>query len=156
MPKRILEGDVVSDKMDKTVTVLVERRFAHPVYKKYVKRTDKYAAHDENNAFGVGDRVQIEECKPISRRKTWTVITAPSAGSGRAKALVEAGDDVDTGRKSSKKKDVKKTAKAAPKEDKETVSKETASKETVGAEEKKAAPKKTTKKATSKKKDESK
>lgn len=76
MPKRILEGNVVSDKMDKTITVLVERRFRHPVYKKYIKRTDKYAAHDEANAFKVGDRVQIEECRPVSKRKTWTVITA--------------------------------------------------------------------------------
>ena len=74
MPKRILEGDVVSDKMDKTVTVLIERRFMHPMYKKYVRRTDKYAAHDENNAYKVGDRVQIQECRPVSKRKTWEVI----------------------------------------------------------------------------------
>jgi len=76
MPRRILEGEVVSDKMDKTVTVLVERRFMHPVYKKYVKRSDRYAAHDEGNVFKIGDRVQIEECRPLSKRKTWTVITA--------------------------------------------------------------------------------
>lgn len=75
MPRRILEGKVVSDKMDKTITVMVERRFMHPVYKKYVKRTDKYAAHDENNAFKSGDKVQIQECRPISKRKTWRVIT---------------------------------------------------------------------------------
>ena len=74
MPKRILEGDVVSDKMDKTVTVLIERRFMHPMYKKYVRRTDKYAAHDENNAYKVGDRVQIQECRPVPKRKTWEVI----------------------------------------------------------------------------------
>jgi small subunit ribosomal protein S17 len=86
MPKRILEGDVVSDKMDKSVTVLVERRYKHPVYKKYVKRTDKYTAHDESNAFAVGDRVQIEECKPISKRKSWTVISKPS---GKAPKKVE-------------------------------------------------------------------
>ncbi|MCB9988358.1 MAG: 30S ribosomal protein S17 [Rhodospirillales bacterium] len=79
MPRRILEGNVVSDKQDKTVTVLVERRFMHPVYKKYVKRTDKYAAHDESNAIAVGTRVQIEECRPISKRKTWRVITADGA-----------------------------------------------------------------------------
>lgn len=76
MPKRILEGKVVSDKMDKTITVLVERRFMHPVYKKYVKRTDKYAAHDENNAAKEGDVVQIQECRPISKRKTWTLLAA--------------------------------------------------------------------------------
>ncbi len=75
MPKRILEGKVVSDKQDKTVTVLVERRYMHPVYKKYIKRTDKYAAHDESNSIEVGAMVQIEECRPISKRKAWTVIT---------------------------------------------------------------------------------
>ena len=79
MPRRILEGSVVSDKMDKTITVLVERRFKHPVYKKYVKKTDKYAAHDEANAYKIGDRVQIEECRPISKRKTWRVITGDEA-----------------------------------------------------------------------------
>lgn len=75
MPRRILEGEVVSDKMDKTITVLVERRFMHPVYKKYVKRTDKYIAHDEANASKPGDRVQIIETRPISKRKRWAVTT---------------------------------------------------------------------------------
>jgi len=75
MPRRILEGNVVSDKMDKTVTVLVERRYKHPVYKKYIKQTDKFAAHDENNTVKAGDRVRIMECAPISKRKTWRVIT---------------------------------------------------------------------------------
>ena len=75
MPRRVLSGTVVSDKMDKTVTVLVERRFMHPLYKKYVKRTDKYAAHDEENSFKTGDAVQIIECPPISKRKKWTVVT---------------------------------------------------------------------------------
>jgi small subunit ribosomal protein S17 len=74
MPRRILEGEVVSAKTDKTVTVLVERRFRHPVYKKYIKRTDKYSAHDESNHFKAGDRVQIIECRPISRTKRWTVL----------------------------------------------------------------------------------
>jgi small subunit ribosomal protein S17 len=64
--------------MDKTVTVLVERRYMHPIYKKYVRRTDKYAAHDENNAFRVGDLVAIEECRPLSKRKAWTVVTDPA------------------------------------------------------------------------------
>lgn len=77
MPRRILEGKVVSDKMDKTVMVLVERRTMHPVYKKYIRKSDKYAAHDDTNAFRVGDVVQIEECRPISRRKSWKVVTAP-------------------------------------------------------------------------------
>lgn len=75
MPKRILEGEVVSDKQDKTITVKVERRFMHPLYKKFVKKSKKYAAHDETNAVKVGDRVQIIECAPISKRKTWTVFT---------------------------------------------------------------------------------
>jgi small subunit ribosomal protein S17 len=75
MPRRVLEGRVVSDKMDKTVTVLVERRFMHPMYKKYVKRTDKYAAHDEGNTIKTGDFVTIQECRPISKRKTWSVVT---------------------------------------------------------------------------------
>ncbi len=74
MPRRVLEGTVVSDKMDKTVTVLVERRYIHPMYKKYVKRTTRYAAHDENGHFKEGDKVQIIECAPISKRKRWTVL----------------------------------------------------------------------------------
>jgi small subunit ribosomal protein S17 len=75
MPRRILEGKVVSEKMDKTVTVLVERRYMHPMYKKYVKTSSKYAAHDENNAFKAGDVVAIQECRPISKRKKWVVIS---------------------------------------------------------------------------------
>lgn len=87
MPRRVLEGEVVSDKMDKTVTVKVERRYIHPVYKKYMKRTDKYAAHDESNAFRIGDKVQIEECRPLSKRKSWTVTTAaPEGRAPKAKA----------------------------------------------------------------------
>jgi small subunit ribosomal protein S17 len=74
MPKRVLTGRVVSDKMDKTVTVLVERRVMHPLYKKFIRRSKKYAAHDEANACKEGDVVQIEECPPISKRKAWTVV----------------------------------------------------------------------------------
>ncbi len=74
MPKRILQGTVVSDANDKTVVVLVERRFTHPLYKKTVRRTKKYHAHDENNEFKVGDIVRIEECRPISRKKRWRVV----------------------------------------------------------------------------------
>ncbi len=74
MPRRVLEGTVVSDKMDKTITVLVERRYMHPVYKKYLKRTDKYAAHDENNVAKEGEKVRIIECAPISKRKSWVLI----------------------------------------------------------------------------------
>ena len=75
MPKRILQGVVVSDKQDKTVVVSVERQVMHPVYKKFVKRSKKYAAHDENNQFKVGDIVKIEESRPYSKTKTWTVIS---------------------------------------------------------------------------------
>ena len=75
MPKRILTGTVVSDKMDKTVTVLVERRVAHPVYKKFIKKSKKYAAHDEANACKVGDTVRIRECRPLSKNKRFEVIT---------------------------------------------------------------------------------
>ncbi|MBT5244807.1 MAG: 30S ribosomal protein S17 [Rhodospirillaceae bacterium] len=75
MPKRILQGVVVSDKMDKTVTVKVERRFKHPLYKKFIRRSKKYAAHDENNVVKIGDVVRIRECRPISKRKTWEVVT---------------------------------------------------------------------------------
>jgi small subunit ribosomal protein S17 len=74
MPKRILQGAVVSDANDKTVTVLVERRFMHPMVKKVVRRSKKYRAHDENNSFKVGDIVRIEECRPISKNKSWKVI----------------------------------------------------------------------------------
>jgi small subunit ribosomal protein S17 len=74
MPRRILAGRVTSDKMDKTVTVTVERRVMHPIYKKFVRRTKKYAAHDEENLCREGDAVRIEECRPISKRKSWLVI----------------------------------------------------------------------------------
>lgn len=74
MPKRILQGVVVSDKADKTVTVKVERRLAHPVYKKTVRLSKKYAAHDEQKRFKIGDIVSIEECRPISKTKRWKVI----------------------------------------------------------------------------------
>lgn len=79
MPRRILQGRVVSDKQDKTVTVLVESRKMHPIFKKYVKQSWKYAAHDEGNVFKTGDLVAIQECAPISKRKTWTVITDPAS-----------------------------------------------------------------------------
>jgi small subunit ribosomal protein S17 len=75
MPKRILQGVVVSDKQDKTVVVSVERQVMHPVYKKIVKKSKKFAAHDENNQYKVGDRVSIEECRPISKNKSWTVVS---------------------------------------------------------------------------------
>jgi len=74
MPKRVLTGTVVSDKGDKTVTVRVERRVKHPLYGKIIRRSKKYHAHDADNAYRVGELVRIEECAPISKTKTWTVI----------------------------------------------------------------------------------
>ena len=74
MPKRILQGVVVSAKQDKTVVVSVERQVMHPVYKKFVKKSKKFAAHDENNQCKEGDMVSIIESKPYSKTKTWTVI----------------------------------------------------------------------------------
>jgi small subunit ribosomal protein S17 len=65
---------VTSDKMDKTITVIVSRRVMHPLYKKFIRRSKKYAAHDEANLCKVGDAVRIIECPPISKRKTWTVV----------------------------------------------------------------------------------
>ena len=74
MPKRMLQGTVVSDKQDKTVVVRVERRYTHPLLKKTVRRTKKYYAHDETNEYGVGDIVKIEERRPLSKLKRWEVI----------------------------------------------------------------------------------
>ncbi len=79
MPRRVMEGRVVSDKGDKTVIVLVERRVMDPVYKKFIRRSKRYAAHDENNVFKTGDFVAIEECRPISKTKTWRVVSEPPA-----------------------------------------------------------------------------
>ncbi len=74
MPKRILQGTVVSDKGDKTVVVLVERRFRHPLMGKIVRRSKKFHAHDDANAIKAGDTVRIEECAPISKLKSWRVL----------------------------------------------------------------------------------
>ena len=83
MPKRLLQGVVVSDKADKTIVVKVERRFTHPVMKKTVRRTKNYQAHDADNRFKVGDLVTIEESRPISKTKRWVVVEeAPSETAG--------------------------------------------------------------------------
>jgi small subunit ribosomal protein S17 len=80
MPKRILQGVVVSDKNDKTIVVKVERRYSHPLLQKTVRQSKKYKAHDESNQFKVGDMVSIEESKPISKDKCWVVVTdAPAS-----------------------------------------------------------------------------
>ena len=74
MPKRVLQGVVVSDKNNKTVVVEVERRYTHPLLKKTVRRSKKYHAHDETNKFKIGDQVSIEESAPISKNKRWVVL----------------------------------------------------------------------------------
>lgn len=92
MPKRILIGTVISDKTDKTVTVLVERKVKHPLYGKIIRRSKKYHAHDEKNEFTTGDIVRIEETKPISKTKTWAVTAQVVAGGTQA---IEADLDVE-------------------------------------------------------------
>jgi len=148
MPRRILEGNVVSDKMDKTVTVLVERRYKHPVYKKYVKQTDKFAAHDETNNVKVGDRVRIEECSPISKRKSWRVIT-----DGAAASATEPKKEAAKKKPAAKKTEEKKAAPAKKPAAKKPAAKKTTEKK---AAEKKPAAKKTTAKKTTAKKSETK
>ncbi len=86
MPKRVLQGRVVSDKGDKTVVVLVERRVPHPVYGKIIRRSKKYHAHDAENVMHLGDTIRIEECAPISKLKTWVVLDKVSSGSALLQA----------------------------------------------------------------------
>ncbi len=81
MPKRIMQGTVVSDKAEKTVVVRVDRRFMHRLYKKVIRRSKRYTAHDEANAHKVGDVVRIRECRPVSKRKRWEVISDSSGSS---------------------------------------------------------------------------
>jgi small subunit ribosomal protein S17 len=97
MPKRTLQGVVVSDKQDKTVVVRVERRFTHPVMKKTVRRSNKFHAHDEKNEFSVGDIVWIEEHSPISRLKRWIVTQ------GEKRSRTEGPIEVESDKRSSKK-----------------------------------------------------
>ena len=89
MPKRMLQGVVVSDKQDKTVVVRIERRFTHPVMKKTVRRSKHYHAHDEANTYAIGDLVWIEEHRPISRLKRWSVVRGERKGE---KLAAPAGD----------------------------------------------------------------
>ena len=83
MPRRILQGTVVSDKGDKTVVVSVERQFLHPLLKKTIRRSKKYHAHDEGNAHTVGDKVRIQECPPRSKLKTWEVVAEGKASNAK-------------------------------------------------------------------------
>jgi small subunit ribosomal protein S17 len=89
MPKRVLTGTVVSDKGDKTVVVRVERRVKHPLYGKIIKLSKKYHAHDAGNAFKAGEQVRIEECAPISKLKTWTVIDRIGVAKAEAVEITE-------------------------------------------------------------------
>ena len=91
MSKRVLQGIVVSDTCDKTVIVRIERRVIHPVYKKFVTHSKKYAAHDEHNRFHVGDAVQIEESRPISKRKHWVVLGGPEDVANGRRVVAAAG-----------------------------------------------------------------
>ena len=84
MPKRILIGTVVSDKTDKTVTVKVERKVKHPLYGKIIRRSKKYHAHDEDNAYKAGETVRIEETRPISKTKSWKVLDRITTSKGEA------------------------------------------------------------------------
>jgi len=99
MPRRILEGKVVSNKCAKTVTVLVERKVRDKLYGKIIRRSAKYAAHDETNAWNIGDQVSIEECAPISKSKRWKVIGGKALGESQARTV----DDAE-GRRASVKK----------------------------------------------------
>ena len=78
MPKRIMQGVVVSDKMEKTIVVNVERKFPHSLYKKFIKRSKRYHVHDKDNQFKMGDIVKIQECRPLSKSKRWEVISGRS------------------------------------------------------------------------------
>ena len=89
MPKRVLTGTVVSDKTDKTVVVRVERRVKHPLYGKIIRRSKKYHAHDEGNEYREGETIRIEETRPISKLKTWTVLGRVDAHATPAKAEAE-------------------------------------------------------------------
>ena len=89
MPKRVLTGTVVSDKGDKTVVVRVERRVKHPLYGKIIKLSKKYHAHDEGNAFKSGEQVRIQECAPVSKLKSWTVLERVGAAPAEVAELIE-------------------------------------------------------------------
>jgi len=86
MPRRVLQGVVVGDKADKTVTVLVERRLKHPLYKKFIKRSKRYHAHDEANNAKIGDIVRIRECRPISKTKSWEILADEAAVAAAAES----------------------------------------------------------------------
>lgn len=114
MPRRVLEGKVVSNKCNKTITVLVERKVRDPLYGKIIRRSAKYAAHDETNNWVIGDQVSIEECAPISKTKKWKVIGGKAMGLSQAKTA-----DDSIGKRESVKKAPAAEAKTASKAKKE-------------------------------------
>ncbi len=138
MPRRILEGKVVSNKNDKTVSVLVERRYMHPVYKKYIKRTDKYAAHDEANICQTGDVVAIEECRPISKNKKWIVVTknGEAIAAAPVEKKAESTEKAPAAKKASAKKTEEKKAVAKKAPAKKAATKKASAKKTVAKKEK--------------------
>ena len=83
MPRRIMHGEVVSDKGDKTIIVKVETRVRHPVYGKFIRQSKRFAAHDETNQYKIGDAVDIQECRPLSKTKTWVAIGLTGAVEGK-------------------------------------------------------------------------
>ena len=115
MPKRVLTGTVVSDKGDKTVVVRVERRVKHPLYGKIIKLSKKYHAHDAANAFRAGEIVRIEECAPISKLKTWTVLDRIGAAKMSAVEIAEPEMNVPTESEPSKPAEEKAEKKPAAK-----------------------------------------
>ncbi len=114
MPKRVLSGTVVSDKGEKTVVVRVDRRVKHPLYGKIIKLSKKYHAHDEANAYSTGEQVRIEECAPVSKRKTWTVLDRLGAARAAPVEIVEGATvkPVETAAKPAKAKAPKAAAKS--------------------------------------------
>lgn len=103
MPRRVLEGQVVSDKGDKTVVVNVVRRFRDPLYKKFIFKSKKYKAHDEKNEYGIGDTVLIEECAPISKMKSFRVVELKEKA--RIATVIE--DEIEEATKKTKKAEAK-------------------------------------------------
>lgn len=110
MPKRQLQGTVVSDKANKTITVLVERQFLHPVYKKTIRTSKKYAAHDEANQAKIGDKVTIEEHAPISKSKRWILVGGAVIGSNKAEKPAAAPKKAAAKKETTKKPAAKKKA----------------------------------------------
>ena len=116
MPKRILQGVALRDARDKTVIVRVERRVMHPVYKKFIMRSKKYAAHDEANAYKVGDVVRIQESRPISKSKRWVVLAEQGVTRSSTASEKRAAEKSMSGEKTAARRRARKAEAAATKE----------------------------------------